>query len=199
MLTDKYFKKTNKCLKYPNMLRDKVVEPLPLMKIKAEEFDSNYILEYSLEEPMMLIGDIGLKVVDRDMSLKEISAILGNDTSIKIMEVGLQTEITGKTFGEYAEYLMHHTEKHKVLNLISLEISKTPLNSYIEAPSFVRDIDWIDNVWPIERRVRGGDYPHVQKYLLTGMAGSYTDFHLDFGVRIYGFWDACSDAVTSIP
>jgi len=26
-----------------------------------------------------------------------------------------------------------------------------------------------------------GDYPEVQKYCLTGMAGSYTDFHIDFG------------------
>jgi len=30
------------------------------------------------------------------------------------------------------------------------------------------------------RRSRG-DYPQVQKYCLTGMAGSYTDFHIDFG------------------
>eukprot|EP00981_Chlorochromonas_danica_P002460 scaffold473_cov159-Ochromonas_danica.AAC.13 len=25
------------------------------------------------------------------------------------------------------------------------------------------------------------DYPRVQKYCLAGMAGSYTDFHIDFG------------------
>jgi hypothetical protein len=35
--------------------------------------------------------------------------------------------------------------------------------------------------WPFSRRARGGDYPRVQKYVLAGMAGSYTDFHVDFG------------------
>ena len=185
MLTDNYFRKTKKCSKYPNMLKEKIIDPLPLMSVNAKDFDSNFILEHSLEEPMLLLGnadDLGMKMINKNMNLIEISNILGNDTLIKIIEVGIQTEITGKTFGEYAEYLTNHTDEHKVLNLISLEISNTPLNHYIEAPKFVREMDWIDNIWPIERRVRGGDYPHVQKYLLTGMAGSYTDFHLDFGV-----------------
>jgi hypothetical protein len=44
----------------------------------------------------------------------------------------------------------------------------------------VRTIDWIDHMWPTERRVRG-DFPKVQKYILCGMEGSYTDFHVDFG------------------
>jgi hypothetical protein len=32
----------------------------------------------------------------------------------------------------------------------------------------------------LERRALG-DFPRVQKYCLAGMAGSYTDFHIDFG------------------
>lgn len=35
--------------------------------------------------------------------------------------------------------------------------------------------------WPFQRRARGADYPRVQKYVLAGMGGSYTDFHVDFG------------------
>jgi len=56
----------------------------------------------------------------------------------------------------------------------------TGLNRDVYAPKAVTDVDWIDTLWPLERRVRG-DFPHVQKYCLCGMAGSYTDFHLDFG------------------
>jgi hypothetical protein len=44
----------------------------------------------------------------------------------------------------------------------------------------VRDLDWIDKVWPESRR-RFREYPQVQYYCLMSLAGSYTDFHIDFG------------------
>ena len=88
--------------------------------------------------------------------------------------------IIKKIKGDYADYLKNRTQRHKVLNMISLEFSTTPLNAKVQSPQFVRDIDWIDVIWPMDRRARG-DYPKVQKYCLAGMAGSYTDFHIDFG------------------
>ncbi|CAE7441591.1 Kdm2 [Symbiodinium microadriaticum] len=65
--------------------------------------------------------------------------------------------------------------------MISLEVSSTPLASHILSPRFVRQLDWIDAYWPVDRRARGRDFPSVQKYVLCGMKGSYTDFHVDFG------------------
>ena len=59
-----------------------------------------------------------------------------------------------------------------MLNMITLECSATPLSNQITAPHAVRGLDWIDTVWPLERRARG-DYPAVQKYCLSGMGGSY--------------------------
>jgi F-box/leucine-rich repeat protein 10/11 len=71
-------------------------------------------------------------------------------------------------------------EQVKVLNQISLEFSFTPLRRMVNSPRFVRDMDWIDHAWPCDKR-EAGDYPVVQYYCLTSMAGSYTDFHVDFG------------------
>ena len=110
-------------------------------------------------------------------AVSQIVNDIGKDTPIKIIEVGSQSEIEGYTIGDFASYLNERTTNHKVLNLISLEVSNTPLNSKVSSPRIVRFVDWIDIVWPIERRSRG-DYPQVQKYCLTGMAGSYTDFHI---------------------
>lgn len=190
MLTDIYYKKTERCNKYPAMLATKNVPQMPLLTVKADEFDSQWILKHALEEPVLLVGsneDMGITLLDRDVKLSQVATLLGPNTPVKIIEVGLQSEITGKTFAEYATYLEKRGPKHKVLNLISLEISATPLTAHIEAPRFVREeVDWIDSIWPLERRARGGDYPQVQKYLLTGMAGSYTDFHIDFGVSEQG-------------
>jgi len=68
----------------------------------------------------------------------------------------------------------------RVLNQISLEFSLLPLAKYVKSPKFVRDIDWVDNMWPAQRKAQG-DYPRVQYYCLTSTAGCYTDFHIDFG------------------
>jgi hypothetical protein len=68
----------------------------------------------------------------------------------------------------------------RVLNQISLEFSPTPFAKFVRSPKFVRDIDWIDSMWPYERR-KEQDYPRVQYYCLTSTAGCYTDFHVDFG------------------
>lgn len=72
----------------------------------------------------------------------------------KVIEVGQQTEVVGNndrpiTIGEYAKYLQFCTKDHKVLNMISLEVSNSSLNAKIQAPAIVRQIDWIDTVWPV--------------------------------------------------
>ncbi len=93
----------------------------------------------------------------------------------------------------------------QILNQISYEFSGTPLHPMVESPQIVRDIDWIDQAWPNERKPKdkeskhpkrsktgktskkaskgenSTEYPAVQYYCLTSAAGSYTDFHIDFG------------------
>ena len=76
------------------------------------------------------------------------------------------------------------------LNVISLEFSNTKMESYVTAPKVVRQVDWVDNVWPKHLKEDQEDgtndmrrmmYPKVQKYCLMSVAGCYTDFHVDFG------------------
>lgn len=59
--------------------------------------------------------------------------------------------------------------RNKVRNVISLEVSRTPLASQIVAPRAVRDMDWIQNIWPDKLR-KQGTYPQVQKYCLMSVA-----------------------------
>lgn len=95
----------------------------------------------------------------------------------------------------------------RILNQISYEFSGTLLNDLVRSPQIVRDVDWIDHAWPAEQKPRTHnstgsghpqknstkstkkvskgnhslEYPVVQYYCLTSAAGSYTDFHIDFG------------------
>jgi len=66
------------------------------------------------------------------------------------------------------------------LNVISLEFSPTKLAKHVTRPRFVREIDWIEHLWPQSDRNQG-NYPAVERYLLMGAAGSYNNFHIDFG------------------
>lgn len=81
---------------------------------------------------------------------------------------------------EWADYF--HTppsQREKILNVITLEIGDTPLGAMVVRPQLVRDLDWVDLVWPqIDKII---DYPRVQLYCLMGVQCCYTDFHVDFG------------------
>lgn len=74
--------------------------------------------------------------------------------------------------------------------MISLEFSHTKLENYIQSPTVVRQIDWVDVVWPRklkESQIESTNlidemmYPKVQKYCLMSVKNCYTDFHVDFG------------------
>lgn len=138
-------------------------------------------MTYCLERPIMTkdTNDIGLRLPLVQI-LRDIVNKIGYDLPINIIDVSKQNEIRDRTLSEYLEYIEHRTHEHKTLNLISLELSGTALNSNILAPNIVREIDWVDLFYPIEKRSRG-EYPQVQKYCLIGMKSSYTDFHVDFG------------------
>jgi F-box/leucine-rich repeat protein 10/11 len=56
----------------------------------------------------------------------------------------------------------------------------TDLEQHVRSPTVVRQIDWIDLIWPGRRRLVG-QYPQVQYYCLMSVEGSWTDFHVDFG------------------
>lgn len=54
----------------------------------------------------------------------------------------------------------------------------------------VRELDWVDCVWPKHLKESQTEstnviddmmYPKVQKYCLMSVKGCYTDFHIDFG------------------
>jgi hypothetical protein len=109
---------------------------------------------------------------------------VGHDTPVRVIEVGEQTELNSLTLGQYATYLEEVSKApdntRKILNMISLEFSNTQLSDLVSPPKFVDALDWVQLYWPIEMIARG-DFPRVQKYCLAGMAGSYTDFHIDFG------------------
>lgn len=113
---------------------------------------------------------------------------VGSRRVLDVMDVNTQKnlEMTMKEWQKYYE----DTSKKKLLNVISLEFSHTKLENYVQSPAIVRQIDWVDVVWPRrlkEAQIEGTNslhhmmYPKVQKYCLMSVKNCYTDFHIDFG------------------
>ena len=53
----------------------------------------------------------------------------------------------------------------------------------IVPPRIVNELSWVGNYWPSDIPTEDVQFvrPEVQRYCLMGTAGSYTDFHVDFG------------------
>jgi hypothetical protein len=128
---------------------------------------------------------------ENPISIRELGEYIGMNHPVSVMDVRLQDEIEGWDFRDLVEYFEDDDRKYQcnkkprgdqgmVLNQISLEFSKLPLRNVTNSPQFVRDIDWIDNIWPSGKET-STDYPRVQYYCLTSTAGCFTDFHVDFG------------------
>ena len=182
ILSDPAFRKSTQCDLYSKRIQTLDIPIYPIERVHGSVVSMKWLLKRGFYEPFMVNDStqLGMKLPNKDTSLSDIASIIGPNVPIDVMEVGTQSEISGCTFGDYARYLEGRGPHHKTVNLISLEISSTPLSNRIQAPKLARELDWVDSLWPLERRARG-DYPRVQKYCLCGMAGAYTDFHVDFG------------------
>lgn len=133
----------------------------------------------------------GMVVPPPEMTIFDVAGIIGHDTPVEVIDVASQSSSKASwTISEWAEYFDTPKEKkQKTLNVISLEVTGTPMQAYVEAPQLVRDLDWVTRDWPQERRdttCADNSWPKVQRYVLMGVEGAYSDWHIDFaGSSVY--------------
>jgi hypothetical protein len=167
-------------------------QPFPSLRVNSvtmDQFTADYIQVTGLETPILIPKhDVTFLKFPMEKNVYEcfdyVVSMIGPSTMVKVINVARQQD-ESMSIEEYKNIFTESqtkaaTETSQVYNLISLELSLSSLSTRIIGPQAIRQIDWIDQVWPIDR-VMKGDYPRVQKYCLISMAGSYTDFHIDFG------------------
>lgn len=126
-------------------------------------------------------------------NIDEITAKVGKDRKVPVMDVMTQNNSPRWNMQRWCDYFKtDREERDKIRNVISLEISDSKLGDEIKVPKVVTEMDIVlklfnsdenftallesNNVFP----------PKVQKYVLMSVAGSYTDFHIDFaGTSVY--------------
>ena len=78
------------------------------------------------------------------------------------------------TLGAWADYYGTPPElKKQIFNIISYEISGTPLAQQVRPPKIVTDLDWVDKFWPAGDKA-GSQKPKVQLYCLMSPGGCFT-------------------------
>ncbi|XP_044738222.1 jmjC domain-containing histone demethylation protein 1-like isoform X2 [Chrysoperla carnea] len=176
-------------------LQDKLESPRfatnSLVKeMHGTELTLAYIQRYGFNTPLLFreTTGLGLRVPSPDFTVNDVRMCVGSRRVLDVMDVNTQKnfEMTMKEWQSYYE----SPHKDRLLNVISLEFSHTKLESYIQTPTIVRQVDWVDVVWPrhlkeaqteATNRLDDMMYPKVQKYCLMSVKGCYTDFHVDFG------------------
>ncbi|XP_041348389.1 lysine-specific demethylase 2A-like isoform X2 [Gigantopelta aegis] len=161
-----------------------------LQFMKGEDFTLKYMQENGLKNPILFKDKkgLGMRIPSENFKVSDVKQCVGSRRVLDVMDVTTQKamEMTMKEWVAYYE----NPQRDRLLNVISLEFCHTRLENYVESPTLVRQIDWVDQVWPrylidcqkestnvIEKMM----YPKVKKYCLMSVAGCYTDFHIDFG------------------
>ncbi|KAG9318283.1 Clavaminate synthase-like protein [Chiua virens] len=145
--------------------------------------------ENAMKEPIVIENPegLGMKMPDANFTVSDVADVVGHETPVEVIDVATQSNCPGWTLGRWAEYYNKEPPaRDKVRNVISLEISGTPLADRVLPPRLVRELDWVDKFWPSTRRGKGHAYPKVQLYCLMGVASAWTDWHVDFaGSSVY--------------
>lgn len=131
-------------------------------------------------EPIFIPRPEGLDmlVLPADIRISEIAEAVGPDKPLDVIDVASQSGLSNWTVGKWASYF-EDPGREKVRNVISLELSATPMKDKVASPKVVRDIDWVEQFWP--RDLMAKDiYPQVIRYCLMSPALSWTDWHIDF-------------------
>ncbi|KIY51157.1 Clavaminate synthase-like protein [Fistulina hepatica ATCC 64428] len=145
--------------------------------------------ETAMLEPMVIEepDGLGMEMPPADLSVDDITQLVGESTPVEVMDVSSQSNSAGWTMGKWAHYFnLSEHQRDKIRNVISLEISDTKLGATIKPPRLVRELDWVENFWPNTRKGKGHVFPKVQLYCLMGVSNAWTDWHIDFaGSSVY--------------
>ncbi|XP_073830990.1 lysine demethylase 2 [Musca autumnalis] len=160
-------------------------------EMRGSDLNVGFLQQYGFNIPLLFRDKtgLGLRMPDPDeFTVNDVRLCVGSRRILDVMDVNTQKNLQ-MTMKEWQQYY-DSPQKDRLLNVISLEFSHTRLDNYIQSPEIVRQIDWVDVVWP--KRLKDAQreatnllgnmmYPKVQKYCLMSVKNCYTDFHIDFG------------------
>ncbi|KAF8623960.1 hypothetical protein AX15_006118 [Amanita polypyramis BW_CC] len=173
------------------MLEGKVIKADPFKRMIGSSVNIDWLEsdEDAMKEPIIIEKPegLGMKMPPKQFSVQDVVDCVGAEIAVEVIDVPTQSTSPGWTLGKWADYYMlEPASREKILNVISLEISDTPLAGMITPPRIVKELDWVENFWPSAKKGKSHVYPKVQLYCLMGVGSAWTDWHVDFaGSSVY--------------
>ncbi|CUA72263.1 PHD finger and JmjC domain protein, putative [Rhizoctonia solani] len=176
--------------RWMSIIQDKTIRPDSFKRVKGEDLSKDWVEndDWAMTEPVVIDSPDGLDMTmpGPEFTINDVVELVGADVPVEVIDVATQSTSPGWTLGSWAEYYTTpEPNRDKIRNVISLEVSGTPLAEKISPPRLVREIDWVEHVWPAGKKGKG-QYPKVQLYCLMSVARCWTDWHVDFaGSSVY--------------
>ncbi|XP_060646670.1 jmjC domain-containing histone demethylation protein 1 [Drosophila nasuta] len=160
-------------------------------EMRGSDLTVAFLQQHGFNIPLLFRekSGLGLRMPDpQEFTVNDVRLCVGSRRLLDVMDVNTQKNLQ-MTMKEWQQYY-DNPQKDRLLNVISLEFSHTRLDHFVQSPEIVRQIDWVDVVWPKQLKdaqkestnlLGGMMYPKVQKYCLMSVKNCYTDFHIDFG------------------
>ncbi|KAL7727299.1 hypothetical protein ACLKA6_016047 [Drosophila palustris] len=160
-------------------------------EMRGSDLTVAFLQQHGFNIPLLFRekSGLGLRMPDpQEFTVNDVRLCVGSRRLLDVMDVNTQKNLQ-MTMKEWQQYY-DNPQKDRLLNVISLEFSHTRLDRFVQSPEIVRQIDWVDVVWPKQLKdaqkegtnlLGGMMYPKVQKYCLMSVKNCYTDFHIDFG------------------
>jgi len=174
-----------------DLYKQKVYPPYFVKEMQGEDVSVEYFQKTGFKNPIFVrnMAGLNMKIPDSSFNISDVKNMVGGKRILEVMNTATQSNAE-MTLKDWEEWWTAPDRDETKLNVISLEFSHTRLDSQVVAPRIVRQIDFVDNVWPRHLKDQQEDttndmsrmqYPKVQKYCLMSIAGCYTDFHVDLG------------------
>lgn len=122
----------------------------------GQEFNKNFVSRHGFNQPVLFTAhlpfQIGLKVPGKDgaapFSFDTVAKLVGPYRTTQVIDTATQLT-TEYTLQEWVDYLgTPDKERTRILNVITLEYSQTPLGKLVTEPQFARDVDFVSKCWP---------------------------------------------------
>ena len=88
---------------------------------------------------------LGMQMLEALLSISQISELVGPETPVEVINVASQAELSRWTLGQWALYY-EDPRRERVRNVVSLEVSESPLGSSIQLPAIVKDFDLVHTI-----------------------------------------------------
>lgn len=138
----------------------------------GQQFNLDYVNEHGFNQPILFAShspsQIGLKVpeyrnkkngsngngsssstsLSAPFSFDTVAQLVGRYRTVQVIDTATQLT-TEYTLQEWVDYLSTpEHERSRILNVITLEYSQTPLGDMVTEPQFARDVDFVMHCWP---------------------------------------------------